>query len=150
MKDDAIMKEIYDSYFSVANAKKQAPKNSYHNDSRLGNGRRHTQGRVDVDLSPTEILGQFDTMLDIMATNGLNPVTDKVRGSEIAMCREILGERAKEYWEVENESHLQTDWIPGVVERLIEEGVTRQMVSTFSYALAVADIVTSYDRTQLT
>lgn len=148
-KDGAFMKEIYDSYFSVANAKKQTAITAYHNDSRLGSGRRHAQGRVDADLSPIELLGQLDTMLDIMATNGLEPIVDKVSRSEIDMCREILGKRAEDYWLVENEKHLEADWITAVVQNLVEEGVTRQMVSTFSFALAVADFVTSYvNRTQ--
>lgn len=147
--DGAIMRGIYESYFSVANAKKQAANVTYHNDSRLGSGRRHQQGRVDADLSPEELLKQLDIMLDIMSTNGLNPIMDQISSDHVALCRKILGERSEDYWEMENEKHLAADWIPGVVAKLIEEGVTRRMVSTFSFALPVADFVTSYvNRTQ--
>ncbi len=149
VKDGAFMKEIYESYFSVANVKKQASKVTYHNDSRLGSGMKHIQGRANTNLSPEEILKQLDTMLDIMDTNGFEPIMGKIGDREIAMCREILGKRAEDYWLVENEKHLEATWIVGVVDRLIAEGVTRQMVSTFSFALAVADFVTSYvNRTQ--
>lgn len=150
VKDGVIMKNIYDSYFSVANLKKQMAKTVYHHDARLGSERRHNQGRVDAKLSPVEILKQLDTMLNIMSTNGLEPVVNKIESREITMCREILRKREEDCWRTEDEKHLEADWIPGVVDRLIEnKGITCQMVSTFSFALAVVDFVTSYvNRTQ--
>lgn len=61
------MKEIYESYFPVANEKKAEAKLAYHNDPKLGSGRRHNQGRTDAHISAKDLTLQLDTMLEIMA-----------------------------------------------------------------------------------
>lgn len=82
-------------------------------------------------------------MKGIVESNGIKPIMDKILPGEVENSLRMLVADEPRIDKRTNEDHLKADWVDATVDRLIGAGITQQVVSTFSQALATLDSITS-------
>ena len=86
----------------------------------------------------------LEVMKNVVERNGIKPIMDEILDSEVEGSLRLLVADEARLDKRTNEDHLKAEWVDTTVERrLIGAGITRQVVSTFSQALAILDSITS-------
>lgn len=136
-------KEISKDYEPVACRLRNKATIEENNNPRYGYGKKYYQGRIGKVCFDWEMEGQLERVKDIMEENGIKPIMDKVGPEDIDLCLYLLGVDIHLLLKRENEDHLKDSRVDAIVDRLIGAGVTLQVVSGFSQALAIIDAITS-------
>lgn len=113
------------------------------NNPRYGYGKKYYQGRIGKICFGWDMMGQLERVKDIMETNGIKPIMDKVGPEDIDLCMYILGGDIHLLLRRDNEDHLKDPRVDEIVHRLIQAGITLEVVAGFSQALAMIDAITS-------
>lgn len=106
-------------------------------------GKKFYDGRVGKLCKGWPLKQILEVMRTIVERNGIKPIMDEILGSEIEGSLRLLVADESQIDTRTNEDHLKTDWVDTTVERLIGAGITREVVSTFSEALAIIDSISS-------